>query len=156
MAQLMFNTAGIDTTDNFAPLPAGTYNAVVVESNVLDTKAGTGTYAKMQLKVLDGEFAGRVIFHNITLTNPNPTAVEIGQKHMALLCNAVGKATIQDTQELHNQPLQVQVKVKKDAEWGDSNEVVTYKALQGAAPAPAAQGQAQAAPAPAATATPWK
>jgi len=150
MANLAFNTAGVDTSDNFSPIPAGDYNVMVVESDILDTKAGTGTYIKLQMKVLDGPHANRVLFHNIPVTNPNQTAVEIGQKHLAQLCQAAGLAAIADTQDLHNKPVTAKVKVKKDPEYGDSNEVLSYKPVTGGVATPAAaptQQQTQAAPA---------
>lgn len=154
-AFLGFNAEGIDTRDEYAPIPAGTYNVIISDSEVKQTKMGDGSYLKLTLEVQQGEYQGRKVFHNITLQNPNPTAVSIGQKHLAQICHAVGVLQVNDSAELHNRPLLAVVKIRKgDGQYSDSNEVQRYEAAQLGA-APSFQAPPHARPAQAPAAAPW-
>ena len=46
----------------FSVLPQASYNVVVDEVSIKPTKAGTGEYVNMKLKVIAGEYEGRSIF----------------------------------------------------------------------------------------------
>jgi hypothetical protein len=70
-----------------------------------------GKYVKLEFTVLKGEFKGRKIWTNLNLINQNPIAEEIAQKEFATICRAVGKAVVQDTQQLHGIPIEMKVKV---------------------------------------------
>lgn len=143
-----FNAANVDTSDNFAPIPAGDYLVAITDSEQRDTKAGTGSYIRLTLQVLDGPFKGRIVWTNLNLDNPNPKAVEIAQRHLAQICLAVGVPTPNDTVELHGKPLIASVTVREQAGYEPSNDVKKYSEA-GSAPAPAA-APVEAAPTPAA------
>lgn len=116
MAKLpeVFDTSAVED-DDFSPLTAGSYICRVTGSEYKDTKAGTGTYFKLELTVIGGEFNSRKLWTNINWTNPNQTAVDIGKKMMKQLCIAVGKPNgIEDTQELHGIPVSCKVAIKGD------------------------------------------
>jgi len=101
-----------DMNTGFDPIPAGDYIAMVVESEIKTTSKKNGKYIKLKFRIEEGEFKGRFIWTNLNIINPNPVAVEIAQKELATLCRAVGKAVIQDTQELHGIPIRMKVKIK--------------------------------------------
>ena len=109
------------------PLPAGEYVAQVIDDQMKTTKAGNGQYLELRMEVLDGPHKGRWIFDRLNLQNPNKTAVEISERQLLALGKACGITTLQDSSELRGIPMTVVVKVKTSAEYGDSNEVVTYK-----------------------------
>ena len=155
MALLNFDSTNIDTTSDFDVLPPGWYNVSIEDSDVLDTKAGNGSYIKLKMRVLDGDCANRVIFTNITVSNPNQDAVQIGQKSLAKVCKAVGLPNIQDTQQLHAKPFQARLIVKKDDQYGDSNEVRDYKPVAGAVPHAAPQQATPAQAAAGGSTPPW-
>ncbi len=149
MAQLNYE-AGNETLGNYEPIPAGDYLAQVVESDVVPTKAGTGSQLKLKWLVLDGEYSGRFIFDRVTLTNPNAQAMEIGRKQLNTICHAVGLTHVGDSVELHDRPAVITVRIKPaDGQYAASNEVRGYKSAEGDAPAPT---PAPAAVKPAATA----
>jgi len=52
---------------DFAPLPAGTYEAHVHAVELFNAKTGTPG-VKIQFRVADGEYVGRMIFHDLWLT----------------------------------------------------------------------------------------
>lgn len=161
MAQLSFNAAGIDTTDNFELIPKGLYLAELVEDEMVQTKSGNGSYLKCQFEIIEGPHAGRKVFHNFNLDNPNQQAVEIARKQLAQLCEAQGKQAIQDSSELYGTPITIRVGIKKDKEGQheDQNVINAFKAASGvaippkngAAPAAEAQHVPQAQSVP-----PWK
>jgi hypothetical protein len=146
----------VDTTDQYAALPAGNYPAVLVFSEVRDTKAGTGQYLYMEMEVIEGQSKGRKIFDRLNIQNPNKVAEEIGKKQLVKLMNALGvPLDTADSAAMHGKPFSVKLKIEDDAQYGPSNSVAAYMPAAGASPA-AAVPQAAAAPAaaPAANAAP--
>jgi hypothetical protein len=139
---------------DFAPLPAGWYTVRISESGIQTTKAGTGQYIKNRLDVIGPTHAGRVLFANLNIRNPNPKAEEIGRQQLGDILRAIGKASIQDTDELIGATLQVKVAVKNDEQYGETNEVKAYRAVEGSAPPMPAAAPA-AAPVAAGKAPPW-
>ena len=122
--------------DDFAPIPAGTYTAEINRSEIKDTKRGDGNYLSLGLKILEGEYAGRVIFQNINLRNPNQIAMQIGRKQMAQLFHACGKLGVQDSSELHGIPMQIKVaiSVDKSGMYDPSNEVKKFAPIANSRP----------------------
>lgn len=151
MAQLnqVFDATTVEPISSFEPVPNGEYVCLFTDSEIKDTKSGTGTYLQLTAEIVEGPYKGRLIWERINLTNPNTTAVEIGQKTLSAICHAVNVPRVQDSVELHNKPFKAKVVVKKSLEYGDSNEIKGYSAMAGApSPTPAAaaapEQQAQA------------
>ena len=111
--------------DSFEALPAGIYIAQIERSDIKATRAGNGSYLSLGFKVIDGQYAGRWIWGNITLTNSNSQATEIGRKQLIKLANACGLGRVADSSELHGIP--VKLKVKQGEYNGDiTNEISDY------------------------------
>jgi hypothetical protein len=134
MAQLQFNAAAVEPTEEFKPVPAGDYNLLIEAVELKPTKAGTGSYLSLKLKVQDGQFAKRVIFDMITYTNPNPQAVEIGHRKLSALCRAAGIMQLSDTQQLVNRVVSAKVGIREDktGQYEPQNEVKVYKSAAAA------------------------
>ena len=136
---------------NFAPLPAGTYKAVITEAIEKQTKAGTGSYLSLTIEVIDGEHKGKKVFDNLNLNNPNQTAVQIAQQTLKSIIVAIGKQSVSTEADLLNIPLAIKTSIRKSAEYGDKAEVKAYLPLSKAPAMPAtapAQAFHQPAPAP--------
>lgn len=129
MAQLQFNAAAVEPTEEFKPVPAGDYNLLVEKIELKPTKAGTGSYLNLQLKVQGGEFNNRVVFDMITYTNPNPQAVEIGHRKLSGLCRAAGVIQLSDTQQLVNRTVAAKVGIQADktGQYEPKNDIKAYK-----------------------------
>jgi len=125
--QFSFDATGIDTSDDrggFEPLPQGKYNAMVIESAVKDTKAGTGQYLELVCQVLDGAHVNRKIWHRLNIVNPNPVAENIGRKDLAVLMSNLGlPPQMGDTQELHGKPFVMGLKISQRDGYEPSNDV---------------------------------
>jgi len=150
--------------EDFEPLPAGEYPVSIDEAELKTTKAGTGRYVRLALTVIGEQYAGRKIFANINIKNPNQQAEEIGQRDLAAIAIAVDLMAVQDTTDLLGKQMIVKVKVKPgDGQYGPSNEVRAYKPLNGttakpkitAAPAQPRQAQPATTAAPAGNKPPW-
>lgn len=126
-------------------LPAGEYISAIVKSDEKETKAGH-VAINLEFAVQDGPMEGRRFWELLNLNNPNDIAREIANRSLNSICHACGKlrSSIRDTEELHGIPMRVKLKVKKDATYGDGNEVDSYKPLN----APASSGPANGGAAP--------
>lgn len=134
MAQLM-QTANVEGNNekmgDFSAIPAGEYIAQIVKSEWKDTKAGDGKFIQFQIKILEGEFTGRVLFDRLNLVNPNPVAVEIANKGLNSMCDACGLVGVDDSEQLHGIPMNVVVKVEPATpSYPESNSIVNYFALE--------------------------
>ena len=125
--QFSFDATGIDTSDDrggFEPLPQGKYNAMIIESTVKDTKAGTGQYLELVCQVLDGAHVNRKVWHRLNIVNPNPVAENIGRKDLAVLMINLGlPPQMVDTQELHGKPFVMGLKISQRDGYEPSNDV---------------------------------
>ena len=131
MAQLpsVFNAKDNDKMGGFDPIPAAWYLVEIMKSEYKATNAKTGHYLTCQMKVLEGEYKGRYLFNLLNLDNPNPVAVEIGQKELASMCEACGIDELEDSTELHGIPMAVRVVIKAGSGgYPPKNEIKAYKA----------------------------
>lgn len=130
MTGLSFNATEVKPDAGFSdPVPAGWYNAVVVTgSEVKPTKDGTGTRANIRFKILDGQYANRLIFNGYNIKNASPKAEEIGRAQFSALLHAIGVLNLQDLQQLYDKPLKIRAKIipAKDG-YEAKNEVTTCK-----------------------------
>lgn len=167
-----FNAQDHDTTQSdYSELPSGIYKLEIEASDVVPTKAGTGTILKTTMSVLEPEqYKGRKLFSIFNLENANPVAQEIGQKAFASLCRAIGVSSVEDSEDLHFHAFTAKIglgKPSKDGQHPARAEVKRYyfedegnvpepaiDAVQPTPAATAANDNRQAAARPAAAAAP--
>jgi len=109
MAALNFNAAEVEPQQSFDALPPGRYEVIISESEMKDTKAGTGQYLQLTFDVIGGQHNGRKLWSRLNLVNPNATAVGIAERELSAICHCVGIITPSDSEELHDRPLIVDV-----------------------------------------------
>lgn len=133
MAKIGFNTADAPEPDNnFDPIPAGDYPMRVINSEMKETKDGTGQMLVLEMDITDGPSAGRKHWERFNLVNKNAQAVEIAQRSLAQLCLAVGKVSVEDSDELHMLPFIAKMKVTPPkGEYPAGNQIAAYKAVEG-------------------------
>lgn len=127
MAQFNFNAQSHTpaSTPSRSPLPKGTYQAIVMDSTIKPTKAGTGQYIELVLQVIEGPHAGRRHWDRLNVSNPNKTAEDIALAQLQSLCQAVGVTNMTDTYQLHDRPFSVTLDI--DRKEPDRNRVVSYQ-----------------------------
>lgn len=142
MAQLNFDANNVSPDESFEAIPAAWYNFMITESENKATKNGDGSYLQLTLKVMDGQYAGRLVFDRLNLQNPNPVATEIGYKRLSAYCHATGILQVQDSSQLHGIPFKGRVVIKIDSTgaYDPSNEIKAVKNInETVAGAPAGQ-----------------
>lgn len=126
----------------FKVLPAGWYLAELVKSELKDTNAKTGKYLALKFRILEDtedengnevKSAGRFVFTNLNIVNPNETAVKMARFDLKKICAAVGhEGELEDTVDLHNIELQIKLSVKAaTSEWPEKNEIKGYRYANG-------------------------
>jgi len=118
-----FNHNEYEPTTDFTVIPPGKYKVQIVEASVNQTKAGNGHYIKLQMKVIEGERKGAVLFDNLNIDNPSTQAVEIAKRTLSAVCKALQIERCKDTAQLQDGILNAHVKVKDD-----QNRIRTYSA----------------------------
>ncbi len=73
--------ATTEAAGDFAPLPAGTYSTRILSGELSKAATGTPGY-KLCFRVLEGEHAGRLLWHDIWLTAP---ALPMAKRDLAKL-----------------------------------------------------------------------
>ena len=107
-----FDATDIDPLQPFENLPAGTYRAQIVESEMRATRNGQGQYLWLMLDILEGAYQGRKLFDQLNLINPNPQTVEMAKRSLSAICHATGRIAIADSEELHLMPMEIVVTVE--------------------------------------------
>jgi hypothetical protein len=129
MATLNFNANEVEPSKGIDPLPAGKYNVVITDSEMKPTKNGNGQYLELTFEVIDGEHKGRKAWSRLNLDNPNATAVQIARADLSAICRAVNVIQPRDSVELHNLPLVITVRCRKNPQTDEiTNDVKGYEA----------------------------
>ena len=143
-----------DYENEYTPIPAGKYKAVITESESKPTAKG-GEYLKLTVEIIEGQYKGRKVFGNLNLKNANPEAEKIAKISLADICRAVGVTHPRDSSELHNKPLMVKLSIKPEtADVPAGNDIKGWEGIGKVAPAVAAPA-APATPAPSGS-KPWE
>ena len=152
MAILNFNANEVEPSKEFEPIPAGKYVAVITDSEMKETRAGTGHYLQLEFEITDGEFAGRKLWSRLNLENQNAEAVRLARADLSAICRSVNVLTPTDSADLHNLPLVIKVHCRKDRNTGEiTNDIrgyepkANYTPEQKTAPAAASQSGSQSA-----------
>jgi hypothetical protein len=167
-----FDAHSIEPNTPFEVIPAGKYHVQIVNSEMRDTKVGTGQYLWMELAIIDGPHANKRLFERLNLVNSNEKAVEISQRMLSAICRATGQMSVTDSEQLHHKSMVATVKVrpagpdKGGVMREAANEIGGYEPMDGRLAAPVAavshvpSQPAYAAPAdtatPKATTPPWR
>ena len=158
-------------------IPAGFYQAVIVESGgrpeneltcpdgLVTTRNGKGRYLPLRFEIIEGEMKGRQLTRCFNMENVNPLTVQIAQKEMRELLDAIGWDFVakpfgpDETNEVHMIPLTIQIAVENDKQSGEPrNNIKHFQArrIPGGTPAAAPRAKAKpSAPAPVPAAPPW-
>ena len=158
MAIINFKASAIqieERSNSFGPLPAGSYEMMIVKSETKPTKSGNGHYLELEMHVVSGQHSGRRHWERLNLDNPNQQAVKIAEESLAKLCMALNIDDVEDSEQLHDQVFIAEIGIDKKDEtrnviWGYQGvggHINNAKPKAPAAPAPSA--------APAKAAKPW-
>ena len=129
MATISFNAAEVQPS-SFDALPAGTYEAVIANSEAKPMKSGNGMGFNFEFEIVSGDHKGRKVFSWITFEHrTSPDAQRIGREQLSAICRAVGVTQLNDTAQLHNLPMMITVALDKNDP--TRNVIKAYKAKRG-------------------------
>ena len=133
-----FDASQVAPSTGYDVIPKGEYVMRITDSDVVPNSAQTGTVLKLTLEVVSGEYAGRKVFDQLNLTNPNEMAVKISRERLSAYCHATGVIQLQDSQQLHGIPFvaKVKIKVDKNGVYDDRNEISSCKKMEQGGGAP--------------------
>ena len=132
MAKLQgFDAAAQRPMKDFDPLPTGTYEMAVTTSEWRKPKnQAEKRYLYLEITVLSGESKGRKHFRRLNVRHSNEIAAEISRAELGAICNAVGVVKPMLSEELHNKPMFVAVRRRKDSDGVLENSVSGYFATE--------------------------
>ena len=140
MAQFIFDASQVAPQASTGPVPAGTYLAHVIESDVQPLKSGNGTGLKLTFEIIDGQYKSRRIWENLNIQHSNEDTQRISQSQLSALCHAVNVIKLQDTAALHLKPLHIKVVVREaQGQYQASNNIKGYESAGGYKSAPTSQ-----------------
>lgn len=126
-----FEQKDMPKNTSFEPIPAGWYRVTITAAELKDSQKG-GKYANIRYDVTGPTHEGRVIFGMVTIQNSSQKAEEIGRAQLGELMGAVGVARLSDTDQLIGKHCEIKVSIRKDGQYGDKNDVRTWRAIEGA------------------------
>lgn len=115
--------------NDFECLPAGEYHAVIVDMEERPTKDGSGVRLNVKLQIGSGQYQNRTVFDGLNVKNKSAKAQQIGVGQLKALCVAAGVDNPKTEKELIGKPVMIKLKVGKDQNGNDRNEVASYKAF---------------------------
>jgi hypothetical protein len=148
MAQFNFDASQVAPQASTGPLPAGTYLAHIIESDVAPLKSGNGEGLKLTFEIIDGQFKGRKVWENLNIMHTNEDTQRIAQSQLSALCHAVNVIKVMDTAALHFKPVKINVTVREaQGMYKASNNIKGYESAGGFSAPAAAPAQAAETPA---------
>ena len=121
----------VNSAPSYSLIPRGEYIAQIEKWELKDNKNG-GNRISCQVRILDGDFANKVLFTDITMENTNQQAAEIGKKHRAQIANAIGNMQPRSPDDWLNIPLVISVTIQKSKNPDypdDKNAIQGYKPI---------------------------
>jgi hypothetical protein len=133
MPILDIDLTNVETSNGFDLLPKGRYTAMVVDTVLKPTKAGTGEYLEITLEIIDGNGRGRKVWDRLNIRNQNKKAEDISQQQLKALAKACGQSITPgfNTDMLHNVPVTIELDIEEREGWDPQNRVKNYIAANG-------------------------
>jgi len=91
--------------NSFEPLPPGDYKAIITDTQMKVTKAGTGEYLELTMQIIDGAHSGRRIWERLNVKNASKVAEEIARSQLNGIKAACNIEKLESSEQLHDIPL---------------------------------------------------
>jgi hypothetical protein len=130
------NDENIEVLGEFKPIPAGEYRAII--SNIEEKQyGGTGKWAGQKYfavthEIIDGEYKGRFVFHNLNICFPDDStfekALDFARQQFKTIKEAIGVVAVQNSDQLTDREVVIKVAIEKseNPEYSDKNKVVNW------------------------------
>lgn len=126
--EIDFDTAAVPVDDRdgdeYSPIPAGRYQAVIEKVEIKPTKDGTGKRLILRHKILGPTHARRVIFVGLNVNNRSEKAQLIARQQLAQLLQAVDMVGERDMPRLVGVEVDCDIVVRPaNGDYAASNDV---------------------------------
>lgn len=122
-----FNANEVEPNEGFDVLPEGKYQVIIIDSERRTTNDGKSDYLWFELEVVSESGKGRKIWDRLYIWHDSSEkSREIAKGTLSSICRAVGVLTPNDTMDLHNRPMEVSLKIRKQEGYGPQNVVSRY------------------------------
>lgn len=128
MGNLNITASEHEELGNYDAIPVGEYKVILSNTEEKTSNTSGDRYFSFEYQVVEGEFEGRKLWDVVAIFSSNPKAVAIAKRKVAAVCRALNKASINDTVELHDQPMVAVVGQRKDQQSGEMrNNIKNWK-----------------------------
>lgn len=107
-----FDANSVEPSKGYEAVPPGDYRVSIINSEMRNTKSGTGKFLWLEMVIMDGPYQNQHLFDRLNLVNSNEKAVQIAYETLSSICRAVGVMNTDDAEDLHNRTMIATVKVK--------------------------------------------
>ena len=126
-----FDASQIEPLADLTPVPEGWYPAQITSTEQKPTAAAKRGETQDWLvefvyTIVGPTHTNRKIYVSLNLGNSKPQATEMAHRELSSICHATGQAVIQRTEQVHNIPHMIHLKVEPAVFNGDGSE--KYKA----------------------------
>ena len=135
----MGNLSGVDMSTitpndgEYTPVPNGNYKVAMVKSEKVINSKQTGKIFNLEFQITEGTYYGKIIKETLNWEHTNLVCVQIGQGRMSAISHAIGLIPKDDTSELHNKPLIIEVICEKyfdkNGEEKQTNSIKSFHSL---------------------------
>lgn len=124
-------------------IPEGLYQGKVIDSEMKPVT--NGHQLVLKIEVIDGEFKGKWVWHNLNIINTKyPKAEAIANSQLKQLGEALGITLLQESAQLHDKPFIMKLGIKEGTNgYADKNEPKGYMPIQAQQATPVVAQQPQ-------------
>lgn len=122
----IIDLSGVETSKPGAIKP-GKYVATITEAKVEPLYSGKGKKLSTTIKIVDGDYKNRNIYHNFNIQHENKDAERIGKEQLKGLMQCLNLGDVlKSTDDLCGKPFLVVTKLEMDKETGAEKTRVRY------------------------------
>ena len=111
-------------------IPAGTYKAVIFDSDQRANNKGTGEYLRLGFEILEGPQSGQDFSMIYNIRHNNPIAEKIAVEELSRLCHAIGlRGTAENEEDILHNELMIDVVIEMGKDDVERNKITKYKPL---------------------------
>jgi hypothetical protein len=124
--QLNMDLTGVDDHLKPQPIKPGWYQAIITDAGQKMAKSSGNSYLSLTWTVINGSCKGRLVFDSIMLTG---NGAKFGLTKLKTIAKAIGHRNpnyIHDTSELVQRPCYINVGMRQQEGYDDSNKINNY------------------------------
>jgi hypothetical protein len=117
---------------HFDLIPAGSYVAEIIETEIAQPRSGDGHMLKLTWKIREGDYEGRQLWQTLCYRHSNAQAETIARRMLKDLCVALDiNEQVSDPEIFKYKPARVRVSIESDktGQYDDQNRIRRVKPL---------------------------